>query len=159
MRIQHTAGGLLGWDDWELTGLRITDLDTDAVYVSLPPGHTVHTFYNDHDQVWQGPAVLPEDPPPAPGLDTDGDGLTDLVELNGIPKGDGTLDTWLPDHGADPCRKTIAVEIDWLTVTSGPSDQPRPAALNEARHMFATAPALPPPPARTAGRPAAACSC
>ncbi|MBG0825972.1 hypothetical protein HS048_35465 [Planomonospora sp. ID91781] len=62
------------------------------------------------------------------------------MELTGIPKGNGTFDTWLPDHGADPCRKTIAVEIDWLTVRSGPSDKPNPAALNEARHMFAAAP-------------------
>ncbi|MCF2530991.1 hypothetical protein [Yinghuangia soli] len=130
----------IGADNWDLQGLRITDRDTGQVYLDRPVyDGPIHRFFKNADQTWssvEGPLPLPE-----PALDTDGDGLTDRVELFGIPH-DGELDTWLPAFGSDPCRRTVAVEIDWLNATSG-SDRPRRGALDEARHMFTTAPTQP----------------
>ncbi|WP_326830051.1 hypothetical protein OIE13_12835 [Streptosporangium sp. NBC_01810] len=115
-------------DNWSLLKLRIEDLDTHAVLVDqvTPPGvYELHRFYKNSGQIF---STL--------DLDSDGDGLTDRVELKGIDQ-----DTWLPDHGADPCRDTIAVELDWLVDTeNGISDKPDPAAIGEAIAMFDKAP-------------------
>ncbi|WP_214411864.1 hypothetical protein [Sphaerisporangium fuscum] len=120
-------------DNWDLAGLQITDRDTGFVYFRHDTSEgLIHRFLKNSDQTWNTTAGRP-DP------DTDGDGLSDRIELLGIPRGDGTRDTWLPEHGADPCRKTIAVEIDWLD-DGTTSDRPSPLALDEARHMFDAAP-------------------
>jgi hypothetical protein len=48
--------------------------------------------------------------------DGDGDGIADDWERNGADtNGDGTVDLDLPAMGADPNRKDLFVEIDWLT--------------------------------------------
>ncbi|WP_141704301.1 hypothetical protein [Planobispora rosea] len=134
-------------DNWNLQALKIIDRADGVILVDLtsrgpaepcvagdprPPGDPVFRFCKNAHQTFNTNQGRPD-------ADTDGDGLTDRVELRGIPKPDDTLDTWLPDHGSDPCRKTLAVEIDWLA-DGTVSDRPDPAALAEARHMFDTAP-------------------
>jgi hypothetical protein len=48
--------------------------------------------------------------------DADGDGLADDWERNGADTdADGTVDLDLPAMGADPNRKDLFVEVDWLT--------------------------------------------
>ncbi|MDH2424960.1 hypothetical protein [Sphaerisporangium sp. TRM90804] len=122
-------------DNWNLQALRVVDRDTEAVYfdrASTDLEHPLHRFYKNADQTWNTNEGRPD-------ADTDGDGLTDRVELFGIPRPGGAPDTWLPDHGADPCRKTVAVEIDWLDDGTA-SDRPTETALDEARLMFGEAP-------------------
>ncbi|MEO3813155.1 hypothetical protein ABGB17_29485 [Sphaerisporangium sp. B11E5] len=124
-------------DNWDMVGVRLVDLDTRRVYVDMPPSATViHRFEKDANQIWQT-TIFPL-PDPDPALDTDGDGLTDRIELFGKVTEDG-VDRWLPEHGADPCRKTLAVEVDWFE-TADASDRPSRAAMDEAVDMFDEAP-------------------
>ncbi|MEV4187753.1 hypothetical protein AB0J28_40620 [Streptosporangium canum] len=120
-------------DNWYLVSLRVVDRDTGIELLDLdtPPGaEFLHYFQKNSGQLYH-----------TPDQDLDGDHLSDRIELNGIPRADGTVDTWLPDHGANPCRDTIAVEIDWLLDTgSGLGDRPDQAAIDEAIAMFANAP-------------------
>ncbi|MEV7808051.1 hypothetical protein AB0O28_34400 [Microbispora sp. NPDC088329] len=118
-------------DNWSLRSLRIRDLDTGRVLLdhAAPPGKDLHLFQKNADQFY---TTLDHD--------SDGDGLSDRIELHGI-RDQGVVDTWLPDHGSDPCRETIAVEIDWLHDTvNDVSDMPDRAAIDEAIAMFANAP-------------------
>jgi hypothetical protein len=47
--------------------------------------------------------------------DADGDGLLDEWEVRGLDSdGDGTVDVDLPALGANPLRKDVFVEIDWM---------------------------------------------
>ncbi|MGJ6966320.1 hypothetical protein ACSDR0_30865 [Streptosporangium sp. G11] len=126
-------------DNWNLQSITVADLDTGQPLVHRFSGSSdpLHRFYKNSDQTWSTP-VFPTGLPD-PALDTDGDGLTDLVELNGIREADGDLDPWLRVHGADPCRRTVAVEIDWLKAP-GASDRPSQKALDEAIQMFSDAP-------------------
>ncbi len=83
--------------------------------------------------------------------DTDGDGLPDEWELNGIDyNGDGVADLDLPAMGADPHRKDIFVEVDWMEKPATSciwihcwgdhSYAPQQAALDDVREAFAGAP-------------------
>lgn len=50
-----------------------------------------------------------------PSTDTDGDGLLDSWETEGLDyNGDGTIDLYLPAMGADPNVPDIFVEVDWM---------------------------------------------
>ncbi|RBQ13929.1 hypothetical protein DP939_43350 [Spongiactinospora rosea] len=124
-------------DNWNLAGLRIVERDTDVVlydhFVPDPDGNGGLTrFKKNEQQTW---STLDGD--------VDGDGITDRVERFGIVRADG-VDAWLPANGADPCRKTIAVEVDWLQDRVMPiSHQPSPGVMQEARQMFARAPVQP----------------
>jgi len=69
--------------------------------------------------------------------DTDGDKLLDGWEANGYDyNGDGVIDVNLPAMGANPLRKDLFVEMDYM------SDALLPAAadLNRIVNVFATAP-------------------
>lgn len=56
------------------------------------------------------PVIMPGEP-----TDRDGDGLFDLWETQGIDVNhDGVIDLDLPSMGADPDRKDLFVEVDWL---------------------------------------------
>lgn len=52
-------------------------------------------------------------------LDSDGDGLPDDWETNGYDAdGDGAVDIDLPALGANPLRKDLFVEVDWMTAAA-----------------------------------------
>ncbi|MGH1491604.1 MAG: Ig-like domain-containing protein [Acidimicrobiales bacterium] len=75
-------------------------------------------------------------PPAGAFLDRDGDALLDIWEEDGIDfDGDGTIDVDLPAMGADPDRKDIFMEIDWMV-----GHEPDPAALADIVSAFANAP-------------------
>lgn len=69
-------------------------------------------------------------------MDRDGDALPDLWETAGIDiNGDGEIDFDLPAHGADPDRKDIFVEIDYMAF-----HEPRADAMDDVIQAFAEAP-------------------
>ncbi len=80
-------------------------------------------------------------------LDSDGDGLPDCWEMHGYhvlvlssETGDAVLEfVDLPAMGADPLRKDLFVEVDWMW-GGGHSHQPKPEALRIVRDAFARAP-------------------
>ena len=79
-----------------------------SIATNLVPGDTngfVDAFVRD---TGAGSAV-------DPNLDFDGDGLPNGWEINGVDTdGDGKIEIDLPAMGADPFRKDIFVEIDWM---------------------------------------------
>ncbi|WP_061299869.1 hypothetical protein [Herbidospora cretacea] len=114
-------------DNWTMTALRIESLDDGTVFFdrTAAPGASLHTFRKNADQFF---STLDQD--------SDGDGLSDRIELTGLPG-----DPWLPANGADPCRTTVAVEVDWLSDGTATGDhQPDNAAFTEAVAMFDAAP-------------------
>ena len=69
-------------------------------------------------------------------IDTDGDGLLDDWEINGIDiDGDGTIDLDLPALGADPLRKDIFIEVDYMVF-----HQPNSIAISNVVAAFANSP-------------------
>ena len=74
--------------------------------------------------------------------DIDDDGIPDGVERFGIRNASGAVTTDMAALGADPCRKTIAIESDWLQVpgAGGHSHQPSTAGIAEAVAMMNAAP-------------------
>lgn len=72
----------------------------------------------------------------ASAADTDGDGLRDAWERDGLDtNGDGTADLDLPAMGADPNHKDLFVEIDSMTGHQLPN-----AAINTVVTAFGNAP-------------------
>ena len=81
---------------------------------------------------------------PNPGVvdkdDTDGDSLPNAWETNGYDfNNDGVIDVDLPAMGADPNKKDIFVEIDWMDA-AGHNHKPKPTALANMVKAFANAP-------------------
>jgi hypothetical protein len=71
-------------------------------------------------------------------LDSDGDGLPDTWEKNGYDaNGDGTVDVDLPALGANPMRKDLFVEVDWMSATT-----PNNAIWGDIESAFSNAPIL-----------------
>lgn len=85
--------------------------------------------------------------------DIDDDGIPDGVERFGIRNSSGAVTTDMAALGADPCRKTIAIEIDWLNVPGDHSHQPSNAAIAEATAMMNNAPLAAASPCPYAGFP------
>jgi hypothetical protein len=78
--------------------------------------------------------------PPGP-LDTDGDGLPDDWETNGVTLDGGAGPQWidLPAMGADPTRPDVFLQIDWMA--GAEHDQhPSAEALKLVVDAFANAP-------------------
>lgn len=85
-----------------------------------------------------------------PLTDTDGDGLSDVWETDGIDyDNDGVPELDLPAMGADPNRADIFVEIDWMFESptciwfvcwGGEDFSPMGAALTDVVAAFAAAP-------------------
>ena len=71
--------------------------------------------------------------------DVDDDGLPDRVERMGVTNSSGILVENMATLGADPCRKTVAVEVDYMAA-AGHTHQPQAAALAEAVAAFNAAP-------------------
>ncbi len=85
-----------------------------------------------------------------PQVDTDGDGLLDEWETQGIDADfDGIAEVDLPAMGADPRRKDIFVEVDWMSgkvdcvgdlCFEGSTFEPQEDALLDVIFAFANAP-------------------
>lgn len=72
-------------------------------------------------------------------VDTDGDGLLDNWETDGLTIGGNTVD--LPAMGADPMHKDVFIEIDWMgDPGDGHSHAPDPDAIQEIVDAFDNAP-------------------
>ena len=72
--------------------------------------------------------------------DTDGDGLLDEWEVNGYDHdGDSIIDVDLPAMGANPLRKDIFVEIDWMKATDH-NHKPDAKGITKVINAFANAP-------------------
>jgi Tol biopolymer transport system component len=73
-------------------------------------------------------------------VDTDRDGLYDEWEIHGIDvDGDGTIDIDLPAMGADPNKKDIFIEVDWMEDEEH-SHKPDPIAIKKIVDSFANSP-------------------
>lgn len=84
-----------------------------------------------------GPAATPVEDATA---DSDGDALLDVWETNGYDHdADGTPEWDLAALGADPQKKDIFVEIDWMEAP-GRSHIPKQGMVQRAIQMFANAP-------------------
>lgn len=70
--------------------------------------------------------------------DTDDDGIPDGVERFGLPDANGNL-TPLTGVQMDPCRKTIALEVDWMA-DGAHSHRPTDAAVADAVAAMDSAP-------------------
>jgi len=92
--------------------------------------------YNYVLPVMTGDIAAPSEP------DIDQDGFPDAAELSGLDvDGDGVIDLDLPALGADPCRKTIVVEVDYMDGSiSGLTHAPHPQVLETLADSFARAP-------------------
>lgn len=133
-------------DDWDLKSLKVADLDRLDTGPCCPVPQPFQYFHDDGEPLhhFEGSDFEGDvkkwttDPGQS---DVDQDGLTDRDELRGFANHPDlpSIDQWLPQHDADPCRKTIAVEIDWLE-DGAANDRPSDAALDEARRMFDNAP-------------------
>ena len=75
--------------------------------------------------------------------DSDGDGLFDIWETQGIDQnGDGSIDVDLPAMGADPNKKDLFVEIDWMEQSGllAHNHQPDSEVIRIVVDAFANAP-------------------
>ena len=71
-------------------------------------------------------------------LDSDGDGLPDVWEKSGFDaNGDGVIDVDLPALGANPLRKDIFIEVDWMNAAA-----PNNTIWAAIENTFANAPIL-----------------
>ncbi|MFI7130931.1 CARDB domain-containing protein [Nonomuraea sp. NPDC050153] len=71
--------------------------------------------------------------------DTDRDGIPDVVELSGIRDRGGAVLADLPALGADPCRKTIILQVDYMA-DGRHSHRPKDDAITLVKNAFKNAP-------------------
>ncbi len=75
-------------------------------------------------------------------LDSDGDSLPDELEINGYDlEGDGMLEVDLAALGADPMRKDLFVEVDWMEEVA-PNLDINPNVWQRIEEAFYNAPVL-----------------
>jgi hypothetical protein len=108
----------------------------------------VDTDTNELSDVYvRGPLPDPRNSTPIPpvtsGQDTDGDGLLDEWEKEGFDyDNDGKVDVDLPAMGANPLRKDIFLEIDW--VSGDVNRKPSQLAIDRLVQAFRDSPAINP---------------
>ncbi|TMR11253.1 DUF11 domain-containing protein [Nonomuraea turkmeniaca] len=71
--------------------------------------------------------------------DTDHDGIPDIIELSGVRDRNGAVIADLPAGGADPCRKTIILQTDFMA-DARHSHRPKDAAITLVKNAFDAAP-------------------
>lgn len=107
-----------------------------AVAQGVSLGSTLTVIVTNHDG--QADTTSYDLPASLADLDSDGDGLPDAWERDGYPAPSGdTLD--LPGMGADPLRKDMLIEVDWIPVAT-----PNATIWATIEDAFATAPVLNP---------------
>lgn len=138
----------------------INSLDVFGMSRSMPQGTTIAVLGNGDRGIqgieggesglilfsisWSPPSPPPVDPcSPGrinPNLDTDRDGIKDRIEICGIrnPSNNQILFD-MRALGADPCRYSVAVEIDYFVATDH-THNPRAEAIQEIRNAFNLAP-------------------
>lgn len=75
--------------------------------------------------------------------DTDLDGIPDLIELSGIRNAAGDVLVDLPALGADPCRKTVILQLDHMEDTAPAtrhSHEPKAGAITLVKNALEDAP-------------------
>jgi uncharacterized repeat protein (TIGR01451 family) len=73
--------------------------------------------------------------------DTDADGIPDVIERFGIRNPDGSMVYDLKAMGANPCRKTVIVQIDYMDgAADGHTHKPKDAAIQEVKRAFEDGP-------------------
>ncbi|MEV6030776.1 CARDB domain-containing protein [Nonomuraea sp. NPDC052116] len=102
---------------------------------SCVEGNGDHGFPKDNDGRRTRLGITVSTDPP----DTDQDGIPDIVELSGIRDRNGTVLADLPALGADPCRKTIILQVDYMA-DARHSHQPKGDAITLVRNAFKNAP-------------------
>ena len=113
------------WTGDTTTGYSMGDGDTEWFYDMEGGGQQTAIFFG---------VTL------SPTADTDGDGIPDYIELHGIDYLDD--DNVIQTDTAivcDPCRESIAVQIDYMAGDDH-THQPVDAAIDEAVEMFNNAP-------------------
>src|SRR5262249_7748095 len=87
------------------------------------------------------PAAGPPRTPVAPRRDSEGDGLPDEWELNGVAVPPPAGPRWiaLPAMGADPRKPDIFIHVDWMA-NAAHDQRPDPAALQLVVDAFARSP-------------------
>jgi len=114
-----TVNPLTGtWSDGATANIRFSQGDGDHEDFGLTEGGEAGKIYFDIAVGSDG--------------DLDDDGIPDGVERFGVLDGNGNLVADMPAMGADPCRKTIAIEIDFMEgAADGHTHRPLPAAIAE----------------------------
>lgn len=72
-------------------------------------------------------------------VDSDGDGIPDIIETNGIRDAQGHVLVDLKAMGADPHHKDLFVQCDWMDAQDH-SHRPKPEAIRKVVEAFAHAP-------------------
>lgn len=136
----------------------------DAPGAVIPPGSSDSTFawdkvtlhYNPATSGWSNPwrgyPAVGDVTGGGPEADTDGDGLLDRWERDGIDTdGNGSVDLDLAEMGADPNHKDMFLEVDYMYRTyteciwfvcwgANTNFSPNQAALSDVSQAFANAP-------------------
>lgn len=143
---------------FQWSGIRMLNATTHDFLYQATVGYLYYPFaLNDTTNTLYVPSVSEivvlrdnSQPLPPPPADTDGDGLLDTWEQNGIDaNGDGIVD--LPLHqapyNANPYRKDVFIEVDFMVCMpnangcmSGRSHQPQQAAMEAVITVFDQAP-------------------
>jgi hypothetical protein len=117
--------------------------DSILLHYRSAGGFSGNSYTNSMGDRITGSLLVRESDPVPPAIeDIDEDGFPDLAELEGLDvDGDGVIDLDLPGLGADPCRKTMVVEIDFMDgADTGLSHVPHPAVINTLVDSFNDAP-------------------
>jgi|GEM_PF-6576510 len=139
----------------------------DVIDIAPDGGRALGLTLDLHTGQWSGSGIAPNSTvAEGTGLDSariffditlgnrdfDGDGIPDGVERFGVYDASGALAADMATLGADPCRPTIAVEIDYMEDATH-SHKPKQAALDEVVAAFNAAPVTAPGPCPYAGFP------
>jgi|GEM_PF-2178275 len=136
--------GVGGGLEWLGSGLA----DSSGVFQFVLSGSTPYSFFSatatSADGATSEFSPVCGDPDGDGKPDSDGDGLCDSWEANGIDYDmDGIVDLQFTGMmAADPMQKDLFVEVDWMETTTGTprSQEPLQASLDRVKDAFAASP-------------------